>query len=61
MTAEPGEDLCLDCHHPDHQGGECRVLVGTFHGDDGSTEDDLCDCVVLHPFPSTDTAVPPPL
>jgi hypothetical protein len=44
MSAEPGEDTCLRCNHPDHSGAVCGALMGTFHGDDGATDDDLCDC-----------------
>ncbi len=62
-----GEDLCLRCRHPDHAGGDCGALLGTFYGDDGSTEDDRCDCTDAlalirdaRAFPVTDTTVPPP-
>lgn len=40
---EPGEDLCLECHHPDHGKAECVALCGVFYTDDGE-QDDICDC-----------------
>lgn len=38
------DEACLRCQHPDHDGAECGALMGTFYGDDGTAEDDRCDC-----------------
>lgn len=61
MTTEPGEDTCLACHHPDHDGDEgCGALIGSGrYGTDGIEAVSYCRCTG-YVAPGLSAAAPDP-
>jgi hypothetical protein len=58
-VAEPGEDTCLTCRHPDHDDEGCGALIGSGrYGSDGIEVPAHCRCTGWTPPGGTVTPDP---
>jgi len=60
-VAEPGEDTCLDCHHPDHGTGTCQVLCLIRRGPWGTGEQEEVPCGCEDSWTARQAAAAPPV